>query len=91
MQIVRQAVAGTLESSDLMVEIAPATAGLTVEIDSPVLAQYETQIRATVDRVLKEYSVTACALRLNDHGALDCTIEARLRCAITRAAEGGQA
>ena len=39
MNIIRKAVAGTLESSDALVEIGPGE-GLSVEIESAVLAQF---------------------------------------------------
>lgn len=79
----RMAVAGSLESSDVMVRIRPSE-NLSVSIKSPVLAQYGDTIRETVDEVLTKMSVTAAEIELIDRGALDCTIRARLKTALER-------
>ena len=43
---VKNAVAGTLESGDIMIQIAPAeTKGLHIDLDSSVAAQFGRQIR----------------------------------------------
>lgn len=78
------AVAGSLESSDVMVRVRPSEE-LSVEIKSPVLEQYGAAIRQTVDEVLAERKVTAADIELVDRGALDCTIRARLETALERA------
>ena len=58
--IIRQtAVAGTLESSDVMVTIRPAEKpGLTIDIQSIVLTTFGDQIRATTEEVLAELGAT---------------------------------
>ncbi len=45
MNIVREALAGTQESSDLMVKIAPAHGELEIVIHSEVIKQFGEQIR----------------------------------------------
>lgn len=50
MKIVREALAGTQESSDLMVKIAPADGELEIVIHSEVIKQFGEQIRQVVDR-----------------------------------------
>ena len=45
-RIVKRAAAGTLESSDVFVEIEPGDGGIEVEIESVVLAQFGDAIRA---------------------------------------------
>lgn len=80
------AIAGTLESSDVMVRVRPAEA-LTIEIKSPVLEQFGEAIRKTVVEVLAERDVTAAEIEVVDRGALDCTIRARLETALERALE----
>ena len=40
MEIIKTAVAGTLESSDCMVTIEPAQRGLEIDLDSAVIRQY---------------------------------------------------
>ena len=80
MNPIRMAVAGTLESSDVMVRVRPAEV-LSLEIKSPVLEQYGDAIRQTVAEVLADRGVTAAEIELIDRGALDCTIRARLETA----------
>ena len=48
MQIEKNAVAGTLESSDALVTVEPAEQGIELEISSSVMNQYGRQIRQTV-------------------------------------------
>ena len=48
MQIEKNAVAGTLESSDAMVTVEPAASGIELDITSSVMNQYGRQIKATV-------------------------------------------
>lgn len=79
----KMAVAGSLESSDVMVRVRPAEV-LTLEIKSPVLEQYGEAIRQTVAEVLADRGVTAAEIELIDRGALDCTIRARLQTALER-------
>ncbi|HZJ91381.1 MAG TPA: citrate lyase acyl carrier protein [Oscillospiraceae bacterium] len=79
----KMAVAGSLESSDVMVRVRPAEV-LTLEIKSPVLEQYGEAIRQTVAEVLADRGVTAAEIELIDRGALDCTIRARLETALER-------
>ena len=88
MKLMRQALAGSLESSDVQVNVAPSES-TTIEIQSIVAAQFEDAILKTVEEVLKEFNVTAAAVRLEDRGALDCTIRARVETALLRAAKEG--
>ena len=57
MKILKNAVAGTLESSDLFVQIEPDENNLTLEIDSVVANQHMDAIRAAVLETLKEFEV----------------------------------
>ena len=82
------AVAGTLESSDVQITIAPNPGqGIEIELESDVKAQFGEAIEATVRDVLAEFAITDASVRLLDKGALDCVIRARLRCAVCRSAE----
>ncbi len=85
MRIEQTAMAGTLESGDMMVTIEPADT-LTIDLTSTVEAQYGQQIRATMSEVLAEAGITACHVIAKDRGALDCTVRARMKAAIYRAA-----
>lgn len=88
MEIIRNASAGTLESCDCMVLVTPSGDDkVRVEIDSIVYAQYGEAIRETVNRVLDEFQVKGAQVRVQDRGAYDCVIEARVETALMRAAE----
>lgn len=84
MSIERRAQAGTIQSSDLMVFVEPADE-LVVEIESTVRRQFEHLIRARIAEVLRSHGVTAGRIRVNDRGALDYAIQARLETALLRA------
>ena len=57
MNIVREALAGTQESSDLMVKIAPAHGELEIVIHSEVIKQFGEQIRQVVNDTLRAMNV----------------------------------
>jgi citrate lyase subunit gamma (acyl carrier protein) len=86
MEIRRRATAGTMQSSDLMVQVEPSER-LEVVIESTVKKQFEHLIRARVDEVLARHAVTRGAITVTDRGALDYAIEARVEAALRRAAE----
>ncbi|WP_342323612.1 citrate lyase acyl carrier protein [Kosakonia sp. BYX6] len=88
MKIVREALAGTMESSDLMVKIAPAEGELDVVVHSEVIKQFGDQIRKVVNDTLRAMEIRQGLIIIEDKGALDCVIRARLQSAILRAAEG---
>jgi len=87
MKIIKAAVAGTLESSDLMVKVSPSSGGLEVVVNSEVMRQFGRQIRKVVDETLKKLEVTDGTIVIEDKGALDCAIRARLQAAVLRGAE----
>lgn len=84
-QIKHEARAGTLQSNDCVVEIKPGTGEYILE--SPVEYEFGDQIREAVRKTLADHRLEATDLdiRIEDRGALDCTIEARLKTAIGRA------
>ncbi|HGH3371692.1 citrate lyase acyl carrier protein [Kluyvera intermedia] len=90
MKIVREALAGTQESSDLMVKIAPADGELEIVIHSEVMKQFGEQIRQVVEETLQAMAVRQGLIIVEDKGALDCVIRARLQSAILRATESQQ-
>lgn len=89
MQIKQAAAAGTLESSDVFVEMRPSPQPLSIELNSPVKAQFGEQILASVNEVLAEQGVREGHVHLEDHGALDCTIRARVLACLARANGAG--
>lgn len=83
-EIIKHAAAGTLESSDVYVEIEPSEAGVTVELESVVLEQFGDAIDTVVRQVLEECGVSKALVRVSDRGALECVIRARVETAIRR-------
>ena len=85
MKIERAAVAGTLESSDAQITVEPGTEGIELTIESSVIHQFGKQIRAVVLETLERLEVTNARVTVVDKGALDCTLKARVECAVYRA------
>lgn len=85
MKIIKEAIAGTLESSDLQVKVAPQPS-LELVIHSEVWQQFGEQIQQVVHEVLHRLSVTEGLIIVEDKGALDCAIRARVQTAILRGA-----
>lgn len=75
-----------MESSDAMITIEPADT-LTLDITSSVINQYGRQIRDTVLNTLERLDVKAASVSVVDKGALDCTLRARVECAVFRACD----
>lgn len=87
MKIVKEALAGTLESNDLMVRVAPRDDGLDIVLNSEVKQQFGAQIEATVKTTLARLGIVSGTIVVEDKGALDCTIRARVEVAVLRGAE----
>lgn len=85
MELKHGAVAGTLESSDIMVTVLPGAGGTRISLTSTVEVYYGDSIRETICQVLRELGVENVRVEAVDHGALDCTIRARLITAVRRA------
>ena len=84
MEILKAAMAGTLESSDAQVMVEPADDGIELTLESSVMNQYGRQIKATVLETLERLGVENARVAVVDKGALDCTIKARVECAVFR-------
>ena len=84
MEILKTAAAGTLESSDAQVTVEPGEGGIQLELSSSVMNQYGRQIKATVLETLERLDVTVARVTVVDKGALDCTLKARVECAVLR-------
>ena len=79
MKINQAAVAGTLESGDVMIRIAPLDSqDIDLQVNSSVEKQFGDAIRATILDVLSRYNVRGVQLNVDDKGALDCILRARL-------------
>ena len=83
MELVKSAVAGTMESSDAYVEIEPSE-GLQIQLESVVAQQFGEAIKTVVKDVLAEQGVENAKIRVVDRGALECVLRARIETAIVR-------
>ena len=84
MKIIKQASAGTMESSDVYVEIEPSGNGLDIRIESVVEKQFGDKIEACVREVLNDFGLTDANVRVVDRGALECVLRARVETAVMR-------
>lgn len=89
--LTKAAQAGTLESGDAVVTVAPASpgSGIAIAIESLVLLQYGESIRQTVLSVLQQYGVSDVQLKVVDRGALEYALTARTKAAVERAGLAG--
>lgn len=88
MKVLKTAVTGTMESSDIMVTIAPNEgAGIEIELDSSVEKQFGKAIRTTISATLAELGIQDAKVSAVDKGALDCVIRARVKASAYRACE----
>lgn len=86
MRVIKSALAGTVESSDLLVRVEPGEGRLELTVESLVLERFGRQIRASAEEVLAALGVEDAKVFIDDRGALDCVIRARVETALRRAA-----
>ncbi len=88
MQLKKPAVAGTTESSDIHIMISPNEGkGIEINLNSVVKAEFGEAILETVRTVLNDFGVQDAFVQIQDKGAFDWVIRARMQTAICRAAE----
>ena len=85
MQVKQSSVAGSMESSDIMITLEPGTAGVEIELRSIVEKQFGRAIRSAIIETLTEMGVKNVKVKAVDKGALDCTVRARVKAAVYRA------
>ena len=90
MEILKSAAAGTLESSDCMVTVEPGE-GISLDLSSSVMNQYGRQIKAAVLETLERLDVKNANVTIVDKGALECTLKARVECAVFRSCDASSA
>lgn len=83
-EIIRLASAGTLESSDVYVEIEPCAQGIEINLESVVKAQFGAAIESAIRETLAGCGVERAKLTVSDRGALDCVLRARVETAVAR-------
>lgn len=87
MKIIKKASAGTMESSDVYVQIEPGSEGVQLQLESVVAQQFGDSIKKAVREVLKELNVEHAKVRIVDRGALECVLRARVETAVLRGKE----
>ena len=87
MKITRGAVAGTMESSDIMVTLQPAENGIEIDLTSTVEKEFGDEIREEIVKTLHNMGVEHAKISAVDKGALNCTIRARVKTVVGRASE----
>ncbi len=82
----KTAQAGTLESNDIMITVAPARqcSGIVIDLESIVLPQYGQTIRKVILQAVQAYGIANAYIKAIDRGALDYTIRARTEAALQR-------
>lgn len=87
MEITRTGLAGTVESSDILITLEPGGDGIEISLDSAVEKQFGKQIRAAIISALQELGIQRAKVTAVDRGALDCVIRARVKTAAYRASD----
>ncbi|WIK65564.1 citrate lyase acyl carrier protein [Globicatella sanguinis] len=88
MKITKTAVAGTLESSDIMITVSPNTEEeVSINLSSSVEKQFGARIREVIEKTLSNLKIDSVLVEAVDKGALDCTVQARTIIAVNRALE----
>jgi citrate lyase subunit gamma (acyl carrier protein) len=91
MRIKKNAIAGTLESCDIQIMlVSNDDKGIEIELKSSVEKQFGRQIRKVINETLEKLGIENARVVATDKGALDCTIRARVECAVYRACEISQ-
>jgi citrate lyase subunit gamma (acyl carrier protein) len=86
MKIQKIGIAGTMESSDIMVTLMEkGEKGINILLDSPVEEQYGRRIKDVIRETLTNLGLENVTVTAVDKGALDCVIRARVETAAYRA------
>lgn len=87
----KKASCGTMESSDVYMELEPIAGETEIVLESVVERQFGDSIRALLSRTLKEEGIENVKLNVVDRGALECTLRARLETLLSRSRGGENA
>jgi len=85
MDITQTAIAGTMESSDIMITLEPGDGRIDIDLSSTVEKQFGEEIRRVITDVITDFGIVSAKVIAIDKGALDCTIRARVKTALSRA------
>ena len=84
MEIKETASAGTIEKCDCLVTVSKGQGDIKINLSSKVLYQYGDSIRNTILQTLKKLDVNDVTVDVEDMGAFEYVIVARLEAAIYR-------
>ena len=84
MEIKETASAGTIEKCDCLVTVSKGEGDIKINLSSKVLYQYGDSIRNTILQTLKKLDVNDVTVDVEDMGAFEYVIGARLEAAIYR-------
>jgi len=91
MEISKTVQAGSLESSDVLITLAPPESkGITIHLKSDLEEQFGDSIRSKIEETLRKLGITDALCYAEDNGALDCTIEARTEAAVYKYQKEGE-
>ena len=89
MEIHKTAIAGTVESSDIMITLEKSEFETKIDLTSTVEKEFGDAIREEILKVLDGMGISKVKVTAVDKGALDCTIRARVKTAVSRATHSG--
>ena len=84
MKIKQTSIVGTMESSDIMIKLEPGVGIIDIDLSSTVEKQFGEEIKRVISEVITEYGVVSAKVTAIDMGALNCTIRARVKTALSR-------
>ena len=86
----REVTAGTEEKADVQVTVSPGTGHREISLDKLPHPRFSAHLQAVIEAVLDQEQVESVQVRVEDFGALDFVLEARLRAALREAAKEGK-
>ena len=84
MEIKETASAGTIDKCDCLVTVSKGEGDIKINLSSKVLYQYGDSIRNTILQTLKKLNINDITVDIEDMGAFEYVIVARLEAAIYR-------
>ena len=84
MEIKETASAGTIEKCDCLVTVSKGEGDIKINLSSKVLYQYGDSIKNTILQTLKKLHINDITVNVEDMGAFEYVIVARLEAAIYR-------
>jgi citrate lyase subunit gamma (acyl carrier protein) len=88
MKIIKSAQAGALESNDALIRVSPnERGGIQVQLEAKrvILKQFGKQMERVIREKVEEMGIEDVTIYVQDKGALDYTLRARVQAALERA------